>query len=58
MIFTPSSYMYHSPLKPLPSRLPPNTEQSSLCYKVGHCWLFILNIAATWMQLEIITVVW
>ena len=30
---------------PLPSRLPQNTEQSSLCCTVGPCWLSILNIA-------------
>ena len=30
---------------PLPSRLPHHTEQSSLCYTVGPCWLSILNIA-------------
>ena len=30
---------------PLPSRLPHNIEQSSLCYIVDPCWLFILNIA-------------
>ena len=35
----------HSPLKPLSSRLPHNTEHSSLCYTVGPCWLSILNIA-------------
>ena len=29
----------------LPSRLPHNIEQSSLCYPEGSCWLFILNIA-------------
>ena len=29
----------------LPSRLPHNIEQSSLCYTIGPCWLFILNIA-------------
>ena len=29
----------------LPSRLPHNIEQSSLCYTVGPCWLSILNIA-------------
>ena len=28
-----------------PFRLLHNTEQSSLCYTVGPCWLFILNIA-------------
>ena len=31
---------------PLPFRLAHNTEQSSLCYTVGSCWLSILNIAA------------
>ena len=30
---------------PLPSRLPQNIEQSSLCYAVGPCWLSILNIS-------------
>ena len=30
---------------PPPSRLPHNTEQSSMCYTIGTCWLFILNIA-------------
>ena len=29
---------------PLPSRLPHNIEQSSLCYTVGPCWLPILNV--------------
>ena len=29
----------------LPSRLPHNTEQGSLCYSVGPCCLAILNIA-------------
>ena len=33
------------PRTPLPSRLPRNVEQSSLCYTVGPCWLSILNIA-------------
>ena len=28
------------PQTPLPSRLPRNIEQSSLCYTVGPCWLF------------------
>ena len=32
------------PQTPLPSRLPRNVEQSSLCYAVGPCWLSILNI--------------
>ena len=31
----------------LPSRLPYNIEQSSLCYTVGLCWLSILNIVHT-----------
>ena len=30
---------------PLPSRLPCNTEQISLCRTVGPCWSSILNIA-------------
>ena len=33
------------PQTPLPSRLPHNTEQSSLCYTVGPCWFSILNMA-------------
>ena len=33
------------PQVPLPSRLPHNIEQSSMCYTVGPCWLSILNIA-------------
>ena len=32
------------PQTPLPSRLPHNTDQSSICYTVGPCWLFILFI--------------
>ena len=32
------------PQTPLPSRLPRNSEQSSLCCTVGPCWLSILNI--------------
>lgn len=35
------------PQTPLPSWLPHNNEQSSLCYTVGPCWLSILNIAYT-----------
>ena len=34
----------------LPSSLPYNIEQSSLCYTVGHCWLSILNIAGCTCQ--------
>ena len=30
---------------PLPSRLPHNIEQSSMCCTVGPCWLSILNTA-------------
>ena len=33
------------PQTPLPSRLPHNIQQSSLCCTVGPCWLSILNIA-------------
>ena len=33
------------PQTPLPSRLPHNIEQGSLCYTVDPCWLTILNIA-------------
>ena len=32
------------PQTPLPSSLPRNTEQSSMCYTVGPCWLSIANI--------------
>ena len=39
------------PQTPLPSRLPPNIEQSSLCYTVGACWLSILNIAGCTFRL-------
>ena len=46
------TYIYIQPhthkymcLLSLPPRLPPNTEQSSLCYTRGPCWLFILNTA-------------
>ena len=35
----------HLPQTPLSSRLPHNTEQSSVCYIAGTCWLSILNIA-------------
>ena len=33
------------PQTPLPSRLPHHSEQSSLCYTIGPCWLSTLNIA-------------
>ena len=33
------------PQTPLPSRLPHNIEQSSMCYTVGPCWFSILNTA-------------
>ena len=32
------------PQIPVPSRLSHNTEQSSMCYTAGSCWLSILNI--------------
>ena len=40
-------YVAILPQTPLPSRLPHNIEQSSLCYtnQAGPCWLSILNIA-------------
>ena len=38
------------PQTPLPSRLPHNIEQSSLCYTVGPCWLSFLNIAVCTCQ--------
>ena len=37
------------PQTSLPSRLPHNIEQSSLCCIVGPCWLSILNIAVTYI---------
>ena len=33
------------PQAPLPYRLPQDTEQSSMYYTVGLCWLSILNTA-------------
>ena len=38
------AYVSILPQTPLPSRLPHNIEQNSLCYTVGPCWLSILNI--------------
>ena len=38
----PYIYMYPFSLNPLPSRLPHNIEQSSLCYAVSPCQLSIL----------------
>ena len=38
-------YVPIHPQTPLPSRLPHNIEQSSLCHTVGPCWSSILNIA-------------
>ena len=38
-------HVYILPQTSLPSRLPHNFEQSSLCYREGPCWLSILNIA-------------
>ena len=40
-----SIHVSNPPQIPLPSRLPHNIEQSSLCYTIGPCWLSILNIA-------------
>ena len=39
------------PQMPLPSRLPHDTEQSSLCYSVGPCWLSILNIESVYLNI-------
>ena len=33
----------YTPQTPLPSRLPHNFEQSSLCGTVGPCWVSVLN---------------
>ena len=43
----PAKYIHVSILHqtPFPSRLPHNTDQSSLCYTVGPCWFSILNTA-------------
>ena len=38
------------PQTPLPSRLPHNVEQSSICYTVGPCWLSILRVAVCTCQ--------
>ena len=54
----PYIYMYpFSPQIPLPSRLPHNIEQSSLCYRLGPCWLgiqsrflLITNLTITWQK--------
>ena len=35
------------PQTPLPSRLPHDIEQSSLCCTVGPCWLSIFNITVS-----------
>ena len=39
------------PKTPLPSRLPHNTEQSSLSYIVGGCWFPIVNSIVTMRSL-------
>ena len=46
------SILPQTPL-PSPSRLPHNIEQSSLCYRVGTCWLSILNTAVCTCQSQI-----
>ena len=33
------------PQTSLPTRLPHNVEQSSMCWTVGPCWVSVLNIA-------------
>ena len=40
------------PRTPLPSRLPHNTRQNSMCCTIASCWLSILNIAVCtcWSQ--------
>ena len=41
----PYIHMYPFSPTPLPSRLPRDIKQSSLCCTVGPFWLFILNLA-------------
>ena len=41
----PHTCIHSPPNHHLLSRLPCNIEQSSLCYTVGPCWLFIFNKA-------------
>ena len=41
---------------PLPSRLPHNIEQSSMCCTVGPCWLSILNIAVCTCPVQTLTI--
>ena len=38
------------PHTPLPSRLPHNIEQSSICYTVGPCWLSIQRVSVCTCQ--------
>ena len=38
-------YVSILPQTPLPSRLPHNTEKTSICYTVSPCWFSILNIS-------------
>ena len=47
------TYVSILPQTPLPSRMPYNIEQSSLCYTVGPCWLSILNIAVCGLMLKL-----
>ena len=49
---SPTTHIHVSilPQTLLPFTLPYNTEQSSLCYPVGYCWLSILNIAVCTCQ--------
>ena len=45
------------PQTPLPSRLPHNTEQSSMCYTVSPCWLSILNSNVYLSEISIIKLI-
>ena len=43
------THIWILPQTPLPSRLPHDIEQNSMCSTVGPCWLTILNIAVFWV---------
>ena len=40
------------PLTPLPSRLPCNLKQSSVCYTVGPCWFIHLKYSSVYMSIQ------
>ena len=42
---------FHSPQTPFPSRLPHNTEQSSLCSTVGSCSLLHFKYSSVHMSI-------